>query len=100
MRFENSELKEIFIPILRSDLSIAETFVERPKIVPLHCSITALIGENEAITPQEAVQWKLHTTEKCSIHYIEGGHFFLLNQQQAVIDIINTNVLAENYTLR
>lgn len=91
--FENSDLNEIFIPILRSDFSIAETFVERPKIVPLKFDISILIGKDEKITSEEAEQWKLHTTEKCSIYYIEGGHFFLLNKQQAVIDIVNNHLL-------
>lgn len=94
--FNNLELKGIFIPLLRSDFSIAETFVDRSNIIPLTCNISALIGEDEDITSKEADQWELHTTEKCSIYYIKGGHFFLLNQQQAVIDIINHTVLAEN----
>lgn len=92
--FENSELKEIFLPLLRSDFIIAETFVDRPEIEPLNFNITVLIGEDEDITKEEADQWKLHTTEKFSVHYIEGGHFFLLDQQQSVINIIN-NDLAE-----
>nr|WP_315031494.1 alpha/beta fold hydrolase [uncultured Chryseobacterium sp.] len=98
--FENPELKEIFMPLLRSDFTIAETFVDRPEIEPLQCNISALIGEDEDITTEEADQWKLHTTEKCSVYYMKGGHFFLLDQQQAVIEIINNNLLAENQFLK
>jgi len=98
--FKNLELKEIFIPLLRSDFIIAETFVKRQTIIPLECNITALIGEEEDISYEEAEQWKYHTTEKCSVHYIEGGHFFLLDQQQEVIDIINSNLGVKNYALR
>ena len=94
--FENKELNEIFIPILRSDFCIAETFVERPEILPLDIEISALIGKEEAITTEEAVQWKLHTSEKCSIYFMEGGHFFLLDDPQAVIDIINSHLSVEN----
>ncbi len=94
--FKNLELKEIFIPLLRSDFTIAETFVDRPEIVPLKCNISALIGKHENITSEEAEQWEFHTTENCSVYYIEGGHFFLLNQLQTVINIINDNLLIEN----
>lgn len=97
--FKNLELKEIFIPLLRSDFTIAETFVERPQIIPLQCNISALIGEEEEITSNEAEQWKLHTTEKCSVHFIEGDHFFLLKQLQEVIDIINSNLIKTNYAI-
>ncbi len=98
--FKNLELKEIFIPLLRSDFIIAETFVDRPEIIPLQCNITALIGQEEAITMEEAEQWEYHTEEKCTVHYIEGGHFFLLDQQQEVINIINTYLCEVQYSLR
>lgn len=98
--FKNIELKEIFIPLLRSDFTIAETFVNRPKIVPLQCDISALIGKEEAITMEEAEQWKLHTTEKCSVHYIKGGHFFLLSDLQSVLDIINTDLFTKKYVFK
>jgi surfactin synthase thioesterase subunit len=98
--FRNLELKEIFIPLLRSDFIIAETFVDRPEIVPLKCDITAFIGEEEDITVEEAVQWKYHTNEKCTVHYIEGGHFFLLDRPHEVINIINANLREVQYALR
>jgi len=98
--FKNPELKAIFSPLLLSDFTIAETFVDRPTIVPLPCNITALIGQDEEITREEAEQWKFHTTKKCDIHYIKGGHFFLLDQQQAVIDIINDNLGLKKHALK
>ncbi|KAB1158712.1 thioesterase [Tenacibaculum aiptasiae] len=98
--FKNTELKEIFIPLLRSDFTIAETFVNRSKIVPLNCSISALIGKEEAITIEEAEEWRLHTTERCSVHYIDGGHFFLLSDLTSVINIIKADLLLEKYALK
>ncbi|WP_337966386.1 thioesterase domain-containing protein [uncultured Flavobacterium sp.] len=90
--FENSDLNEIFVPILRSDFKIAETFVERPEIIPFNFDISVLVGKDEEITVEEAEQWKLYTTKKCAVYYIKGGHFFLLNEQQAVIDIVNNHL--------
>jgi medium-chain acyl-[acyl-carrier-protein] hydrolase len=98
--FKNPELKAIFGPLLLSDFTIAETFVDRSEILPLSCNITALIGQEEEITTEEAEQWKFHTTKECAVHYIKGGHFFLLDQQQAVIDIINDNLGIEKYALK
>lgn len=87
------ELKKIFIPLLRSDFAMAETIVDRPEIIPLTSNISILLGKNEGIPLDLAVKWKTHTIKKCSIHYIEGGHFFLVKQEKAVIDIINEKLL-------
>ncbi|AXG72408.1 linear gramicidin dehydrogenase LgrE [Kordia sp. SMS9] len=98
--FKNPELKAIFGPLLLSDFTIAETFVDRPEILPLSCNITALIGQDEEITKEEGAQWKFHTTEQCAVHYMEGGHFFLLDNPQAVIDIINDNLCIEKFAVK
>ncbi len=94
--FQYPELKKIFIPLLRSDFSISETIVDRPKIIPLDTDISVLLGETEGIPPEVAVQWYAHTQNKCDIHYIDGDHFFLLNQQESVVNIINERLVEQN----
>ncbi|WP_103070891.1 thioesterase II family protein [Aquimarina sediminis] len=90
--FAYPELRELFIPLLRSDFSIAETIVDRPNITPLKSNISVLIGKNEDISPDQVNGWKLHTDKKCSIYYIKGGHFFLQDQKDTIVDIINTTL--------
>lgn len=90
--FQYPELKKIFIPLLRSDFSISETIVERPEIRPLPTNISILLGDNEGIPPDISVKWKAHTQKECTIHYIEGGHFFLLDKMESVTDIIAGNL--------
>ena len=82
--------------MLRSDFSIAETVVERPEISPLTSNISVLLGKNEGITPEIAMHWYEHTDKKCDIHYIDGGHFFLLDQAEKVINIVNTCLVEQN----
>ncbi|CAC9975503.1 thioesterase II family protein [Flavobacterium panici] len=94
--FQHPELSKIFIPLLRSDFAIAETMVHRPEIIPLKVNISVLIGESEGISRDTAVKWKAHTTKRCSIYYIEGGHFFLLKEKDAVIKIINASLVQQN----
>lgn len=93
--FEYPELKNIFLPIFKSDLKIAETLVEESEISILNHDISVFIGKEENVTTQEANEWIQYTSEKCSIEYFEGGHFFLLDQRYTVIDSIN-NCLIRN----
>jgi surfactin synthase thioesterase subunit len=94
--FKYPELKEIFMPLLRSDFALSETIVDRSEIIPLTTNVSVLLGENEGISSEEAVQWREHTSKECTIHYIAGDHFFLLNQQEAVINIINDSLVEQN----
>lgn len=94
--FKYPELKNIFVPLLRSDFSLSETIINRPKITPLTIDISVLLGENEDIPPEIGTQWKQHTNKNCSIHYINGNHFFLLKEKEAVLDIINEKIYQHN----
>ena len=55
--------------------------------------ISILMGEDEEVTPEDVNQWNLHSSKKCEINYIKGGHFFLHAQQARVIDIINKKLV-------
>ncbi|MCD7962100.1 MAG: thioesterase domain-containing protein [Rikenellaceae bacterium] len=82
--FEHPELLELFLPVLRNDFRIAESEVEHLKIQPLDIDISAFFGTNEDLTNIQKNNWKLHTTKSCSLHYFEGGHFFINDQIKAV----------------
>ncbi len=94
--FQYPELKEIFIPLLRSDFALSETVVDRPEIIPLNTNISVLLGENEEIPPEISVQWYSHTSKKCNIQYFEGNHFFLLHQKEAILEIINGTLVTDS----
>lgn len=97
--FKYPELKEIFIPLLRSDFALSETKIQRDETFPLLNDISVLIGESEDIPPSIANKWKEHTDRKCDIHYIQGGHFFLLDQRKTVIDIVNLSLIQKNINI-
>ncbi len=89
--FEYPELKNIFMPIIKSDFKIADTFVESSDIVVFNHEVSVFIGKEEDVTTIEAEEWMHHTNKKCSVEYFEGGHFFLLEEEEGhrVIDTIN-----------
>src|SRR5690606_7692227 len=90
------ELKNIFIPIIKSDFKIADTMIEKSEITSFNFDISILIGKDEDISISETTEWMRHTTKNFSVDYFEGGHFFLLDQQEAVINTITSKLVEQN----
>ena len=87
--FKQSELLNIFLPILRSDFKLAERGeVENKKIIPLDGDITIFLGKEDDLTPEQVDNWKYYTEGICTIHYFSGGHFFINDQYRKVISKI------------
>lgn len=84
---DTPELMAIFLPALRADFKLHETYVYQNK-APLPCSITTLYGNDDHIVPYETMRnWKDKTSACFKEISYEGDHFFL-NQHRA--NIINT----------
>ena len=94
--FNYPELKNMFIPIIKSDFKIADSIVEKSEVQPFNFDISIFIGTDEDVTEQESTEWSQHTTGNCSITYFQGGHFFLLDKQQEVVDTINKILIRMN----
>lgn len=73
-------LLELFIPVLRADLRLAETYCYQPAPAMKH-PITVFGGLSDiTVTVQRLAEWRKHTRENCSIRLIEGNHFFIHEQ--------------------
>lgn len=90
--FEHPELLELFLPILKNDFRIAETYVKSDHIDPLESDITVMLGKQDDLTLVKSEEWKLHARNDCDIHYFEGDHFFINDQPENVVDIINNKL--------
>jgi len=90
--FEHPELLEVFLPLLKGDFRLTETYTHAKKDAPLQCAITIFNGKQDEDTGDEIEAWKIHTVKECDIHYYEGGHFFIQDDVNAVLDIINNTL--------
>lgn len=90
---QNPELMELFLPILRADFALAETYVHRseaPFAIPLH----AFGGHEDAGVGQDCLRaWGSHTTGTFSCEMFPGDHFFLQGEgrqqlQARVVDLV------------
>lgn len=90
--FEYPELVDVFLPLLKNDFRLAAREVTGKEINPLPCSITIFIGKDEELTPEQIDSWKKYTSGDCTVHYFNGGHFFINEKIEEVIDKINKTI--------
>lgn len=91
--FDSPELCEIFLPILRADFTVCETYQYQPG-VPLSCPITALGGISDLSVPRAALEaWKVHTSQSFKVRMFPGDHFFLKHQQPTLMEILASELL-------
>ncbi len=83
---ENEELMELFVPILRADLAIEETY-DFYKDAPLDIPISAFFGTGDTEAPQKVVSpWQKHTSGPFSEYPIQGEHFFIKSNMDTFLE--------------
>jgi medium-chain acyl-[acyl-carrier-protein] hydrolase len=85
---ENAAVMNVFMPILRADLAINETYVYQPE-APFEFPIAAFGGLQDTQVSQSALSdWSKQTTADFSIKLLPGDHFFLKEQKMAILQDI------------
>lgn len=87
--FDDEELLNIFLPILRADYKIAETYCHLPPNSLIHCDISVLHGIRDDVNVSEMNAWSEHTQKSCKLHLFDGGHFFIHSEMEKVVSIVN-----------
>nr|ACH88364.1 predicted thioesterase [Karenia brevis] len=89
---ENAELMEVFLPILRSEIRLAETHVHRSS-APLTCPITVFGGkQDDAISRNALVAWRENTRGAFALRMFPGDHFFIHSSESEVAQAIQTDL--------
>ncbi|MFG2500687.1 thioesterase II family protein [Streptomyces sp. NPDC048441] len=71
------ELLELFLPALRGDFALNETYRPLPG-GPLDCPVTAFTGQHDPeVTPEQMTEWRRVSTGPFGLRVFRGGHFYL-----------------------
>lgn len=90
---DNQELSKVILPIVRSDYLILGLFDYRIKDYKMKCKITILNGnEDEVVKRNEVKDWALITEKSVDFYYFEGGHFYINDYKEQIVDIINEKI--------
>ncbi len=96
--FQDRELVEFFLPILRADYRMIETHVHEAPLERLDCDISVFFGiQDRLMQPEDAHAWRSYTQEACQLYEFDGGHFFIHHQIQPVVEKINQILLQPDH---
>ena len=95
--FDHPELMEVFLPLLKNDFKLAEKDLYNGEILPLDCNISVFMEKEEDLSAEQCDGWKKHTKGLCSIHHFNGGHFFLHDETEQILRLINNTLLGNIY---
>ena len=80
-------LRSFALPVIRNDFRLIETYRPQPA-TPLTIPITSLSADNDPRMTVEEANWSEATTTRYRSQVFPGGHFYLTDHRQAVIDEI------------
>lgn len=83
---ENDDLLEIFLPIIRDDFAICESFVDQPHAI-INVPIISCSGTHDLDTEMVA-SWENSTSKNFEMFRFEGDHFYLKNFKDKLIEIV------------
>lgn len=90
---EHVELQRLILPTLRADYEAVDLYRYTPG-PPVNCPITVLTGDgDEMVTTDEAAAWEPHGTGPFDLRVYTGGHFYLEDHQEELIDLLRTELL-------
>jgi medium-chain acyl-[acyl-carrier-protein] hydrolase len=70
------QLRSLFLPMIRADLELVNTYVYRPG-PPLDCPISAYGGLRDSIALNSLEAWQAQTTGDFRLQMLPGDHFFI-----------------------
>lgn len=87
---ENTELRDIFIPILEADLKIVDSINLKPKRQKLPIPITVMGGESDQlISKKDLMMWKDETSFEIETYQFSGGHLYIKRSLKSVLEVVN-----------
>ncbi|AEH09370.1 thioesterase II family protein [Candidatus Protofrankia datiscae] len=81
---DDPEMLALVLPPTRADYRAIETYVGPPDAT-VRTPVTVLVGDTDPhATAVDAERWREHTGGDFDVRVFPGGHFYLVDQQQAV----------------
>ncbi len=89
------ELLDLYLPLLRADFKVNDTYSYVKREAKLDCDITVINGRQDDMSITDITEWNLHTSENCKFFMMDGGHFFINDKTEDIIKIINHTLEVE-----
>ncbi|MFC6978844.1 thioesterase II family protein [Microbulbifer taiwanensis] len=84
---QNEELKTIFIPALRADFKLVDSYQQ--SLSKLNSRAHVFYGTGDHTVPlKDAKAWDLHFTRNCTLNAVDGNHFFIDSNKEKVLSLV------------
>ena len=87
------ELRRMALDMLRADHRLCASYRHTTR-APLAMPIHAMAGRFDDLAASEVADWRRETTGRMSVHWFDGGHFFIRPHEAEVLQLI-VGVLAQ-----
>jgi medium-chain acyl-[acyl-carrier-protein] hydrolase len=89
----DAELMRVFLPVLRADFAIFETYVYIAKHPPLACPISVFGGlQDPDVSYDELAAWRDYTCGAFIQRMLPGDHFFLHSAKALLLQALNQDL--------
>lgn len=88
----SEELLAFFLPILRADFAINDTYVYSQNN-PLNICFTVITGTDEPFELNDLRMWQYETTRPVDFLQMPGGHFFIYSQLEPLVKVLEQKLL-------
>jgi medium-chain acyl-[acyl-carrier-protein] hydrolase len=96
--FQNEDLLELVLPLMRADLRLDETYVHSIADDVLSCPITVFGGTRDVETsPEHLDAWRHVTAGAFEIRMFEGDHFFIRSSATILMDAVASALRATRF---
>ena len=86
------DLMALFIPIMKADFEAIASY-QYASALSLNLPITAMIGADDYITLDEALQWQEVAQQKVIVREFSGNHFFIFDHLPEIGQLISQTLL-------
>ena len=93
--FENPVLVKLYVPIMKTDLKIVETYrhPKREALLPVNISCF-YAPDDPCISLKSVEKWARLTSGTFRMHYFEGNHFFIFYEFENMVRIMEETLAA------
>lgn len=92
--FESTELRNIFIPILRNDYMLVDNYIVKEPIESIASDIVFFFSdEDKLVSKPEIFEWKKYITGDFNYYEFKGGHFFINDCYNAMCKCIEERLV-------
>lgn len=86
--FDNRELMDLFLPIIRSDFRLSETYLFKERNSKLRCDVNVFFGYKDDTLSGDIKEWDQISDKACRYAGFDGDHFFIHSHTQPVLEAL------------